>query len=319
MKKTFFRQATKAEIKRKNQATTKTLINITNLRDDEFTIVFSPVPKGFKPTRKFRKHGEEVRIKRFRSQAHAISHGRTPVQLREQAFNAVTDQDYCAYSIMPLGRDRRKRKVPLVECLEGARIYAYAHQVIGTKIKIRPYSDARRVRFEGAEVIAEVPSRTEGRERHQLKLMSVPIVDSPEKYAIVPNIGSDHSCGTKRFNIRYRYADDKENSGVINLCAHEIAAYFQLVQQELERNKNVIPLQMCPFAIPTQQTVDFYLNLENNVLVRDSSLKSKDKLRKPRVEEKEIALWALVKELGHDRTFYSTLSRDGPLRNYSWE
>lgn len=54
---------------------------------------------------------------------------------------------------MPLiGNDWRKRKVPLVECLEGARLFAYAHQ-IGNSIRVKPYSDARRVETEGAEVV----------------------------------------------------------------------------------------------------------------------------------------------------------------------
>ena len=75
---------------------------------------------------------------------------------------------------------------------------------------------------------------------------------------------------------------------------------------------------MCPFAIPTQETVDYYLKWENNVLVRDESLRCRDKLRKPNRAEKEIGLWALVEALGHDRTFYSRQSRDGDVRDYSW-
>ena len=75
---------------------------------------------------------------------------------------------------------------------------------------------------------------------------------------------------------------------------------------------------MSQFAIPSQETVNYYLKFENNVLVRDENLIRKDKLRKPNRAEKEIALWALVEAYGHDRTFFAKSSRDGNLRDYNW-
>ena len=168
-------------------------------------------------------------------------------------------------------------------------------------------------------MIIDVPSRTKGSGRIKFKLINVPVVDSAEKYKICLNIGSDHSCSSKRFNIRYRYTDDKESSGVINICAHEIAGYLQLIENLWENDKNIVPLQMSQFAIPTQLTVNYYLKLNNNVLIKDEGLKSKDKLRKPNRAEKEIALWALVQELRHDETFFAKSSRDGNLKDYKWE
>jgi len=105
----------------------------------------------------------------------------------------------------------------------------------------------------------------------------------------------------------------------VNICAHEIAGYLQLIQDEITDKKNLIPLQMCQFAIPSQETVNYYLRLENNVLIRDESLESKDKLRKINRAEKEIALWSLVEAYGHDRTFYAGRSKDGNVRDYNWE
>ena len=76
---------------------------------------------------------------------------------------------------------------------------------------------------------------------------------------------------------------------------------------------------MCQFAIPTQETVNYYLKLENNLLIYDENLKNKNKLKKPNRAEKEISLWALVKYLGHDKTFYSKKSRDGNVADYKWK
>ena len=100
-----------------------------------------------KSYRKFMKHGPEVRIKRLFTLDQAVGLGKTPVQLREIAFNEIKGHNYCGYTFLPimaasgekeseLRIDERKRKVSLVECLEGARIYAYAHQQgVGIKVK----------------------------------------------------------------------------------------------------------------------------------------------------------------------------------------
>jgi len=318
VKKTFFRESTKAEIKEKNKIIIEELHEIANIKQNEYAILYSFIPKNYENSRKFMKHGPEVKPMRYYSLEHALKIRKTPVQLREEAFNKINSYEFCGYSFMPLGKDKRKRKVSLVECLEGARLFAYSHQT-NAKIFAKPYDKPERVDKEGAEVIIEVPSRTKKEKRNKFKLTSVPIKDSQEKYAISFNFGSDHSCPSKKFNIRYRYFSDKESSGIVNICAHDIAGDLQLIEQELNKKKNIIPLQMCQFAIPTQETVNYYLKLENNLLIYDENLKNKNKLRKPNRAEKEISLWALVKYLGHDKTFYSKKSRDGNVADYKWK
>lgn len=317
VKKNFFREDTIGEIKSKNKVKINSLYDILNLKQNEYTIISSFIPKNYQNSRKFMKHGQEVKPIRYYGLEHALKIGKTPVQLREEAFNQIKNYEFCGYSFMPLGKDKRKRKVSLIECLEGARIFAYSHQK-KAPIVIRSYADAKRVKKEGGEVVAKVPSRTKGERKIQIKLTSVPFKDSLEKYAISLNIGSDHSCPSKRFNIRHKYINDKESSGIVNICAHDIAVYLELIQQEWDKNKNMIPVQMCQFAIPTKETVDYYLKLENNVLIYDKNLKNKNQLRKPNRAEKEIGLWALVKFLGYDKTFYSKKSRDGDVADYQW-
>jgi len=313
-KKSFFREATKAQIKRKELVEVAGFLGIASLESDQYTVIPELIPRGFESGGKFMKHGREVKPKRVYTLKQALENPRTPVQLREEAFDKLKRHDYCGYSFMPIGRDARKRKVSLIECLEGARIFAYAHQWTG--IKVKSYADSKRVRIDGAEVVVEVPSRTKKERKARFKFLNVPIIDSPEKYAISSNIGSNHSCGSKMFNIRYRYSDDKESSSIFNICAHEIAGYLGLVEQAWEEDKNIIPLQMSQFAIPTQETVDYYLKLGNNVLVKDENVK--DKLRKLKRGDKEIALWALVECYGHDRTFFAKGDRDGSLKDYNW-
>ena len=179
------------------------------------------------------KHGPEIKPRRQYSIEQAIRERLTPVQLREQDFNMLNGPFYCSYSFMPLGKDQRKRKVSLRECLEGEKIYSYANQVKGAEIIVRPYADSKRVSRDGAEVVIEMPSRTKKQRRSRFKLMSIPVIDCPEKYAIALNFGSTHSCPSKEFKIRYTYEKSKETSQVFNICAHEIASYLKVIERLL--------------------------------------------------------------------------------------
>jgi len=316
-KKSFFKDTTKGQIKKKNLVEAD-LLDITQITNDEY-IILEPIFAGnYDSARKFMKHGPEVKPRRQYSIEQAIRERLTPVQLREQDFNLLNGPFYCSYSFMPLGKDKRKRKVSLRECLEGARIYAYANQIKGAEIIVKPYADSKRVARDGAEVLVEMPSRTKKQKRLRFKLMSVPVIDSPEKYAIALNFGSTHSCPLKEFKIRYTYERSKETSQVFNVCAHEIAGYLKVIEHFYNEEKNLIPLQMSQFAIPTQVTVDFYKKMNNNLLVRDNQLTSKDKLRKPRIADLEVGLWSWVKHNGHDKSFFPKSSIDGNVADYNW-
>jgi len=125
-KKVFFREDTKSEIKTKNLVEKANISEIGNLTNNQYVIIEPLVPSGHENARKFMKHAPEVWPKRQYSAEQAIKNGKTPVQLREKAFNEIKGSYFCGYTFLPLGRDRRKRKVSLIECLEGARIFAYA-------------------------------------------------------------------------------------------------------------------------------------------------------------------------------------------------
>src|SRR3989338_4350784 len=215
VKKIFFKEATIKEIKKKNKVKINFLYEISHLKQNEYTIINSFIPKNYQNSRKFMKHGLEVKPMRYYSLEHALKIEKTPVQLREEAFNKINSYEFCGYSFMPLGKDKRKRKISLIECLEGARIFAYSKQR-NLPIELSFYMDSKRVEQEGAEVVAELPSRRKKERRIKLKLTSIPVIDSPRKYAIASNIGSDHSCLLKRYKIRYKFQDEKESSNVFN-------------------------------------------------------------------------------------------------------
>ena len=91
-RKTFFRQSTLSEIKKKDFVEVTGLLEILNLKSNEYTIIKELVPRGYESARKFVKHGPEVKSKRFYTLEQALKDGRTPVQLREDAFDGLLEK-----------------------------------------------------------------------------------------------------------------------------------------------------------------------------------------------------------------------------------
>jgi len=323
--KKFFKQPKKSMILKSThpRSAGDDLVNIIRKIEEGQSIIIErgiiPDSGKFSTPRKFLKHGPELKLKRFSSLKEYLEINTakrpTPVQLRDKAFLEMGDHSFCGISFIPItGNDKRKRKISLVESLAGAWIFAYEHQ-INNGIEIRAYQESRRVEFEGAIITVRVPSRTKGKRRYEFTLDSVPVVDSQYKIAIAHSIrSSGHDCKRKEYGFRFRYSGDKENSDVFNFCAHEIAAYLEVINYFLNERKNIIPLQMSQFPIPTTLAVDFFKRLCDSTLIRDNQSRYKDKLRKLNQAEKEILLWDLVYKEGPDATFFATEK----VEKYDW-
>lgn len=319
-KKSFFEEPTVAEILKYTsvrEASNNLVQIILSLGKEEALIIKRGlIPEKYSSPRKFMKHAETVKLKRYTHLKEAINAKTMPMQLRREAFDRIGTAYHSAYSFKPfMGVDQKTRKISLVECLEGAKLYNYITRLgegaIEELINIKPYDDAKKVAYEGAEIVVQIPSRTEKESQHQFKFSSVPVVDSKYKWAIANSILTDHNCGSKRFNIRYRYFEEKESSRIFNFCAHEIAAYFAISDYYYNRKRNKIPHQMSQMAIPNQFTADYYGKLEKNCLIRASE---EDKPRKLVMAEKEILLWALVERFKHEGTFLAKTK----VRDYKW-
>jgi len=325
-KKQFFKKR-KANILTKDVVRTDTpndfAEQVYSLPEDKILIVaanmiprkYYPKDKGGFPiyearsqaSRKFLKHGAEVKPRRQYTLEDMLRDKKIPLKQREEAFNRIRGQYYCGYSFQPLRADKRKRKIPLVECLEGARLYYYANNT-SASIDTKGYGSlekAKRAEIEGSDFIVDVPSRTPKQPRYHFKLMSVPTIDSSYKYLVANDVGSDHNCESSRYKIRFNYRGDKEDSRLVNLCAHEFAAYLQIADNAWNKDKNIVPLQMNWFALPSQNTVDYYNTVNNRVFIEYKDEKGKIKYAPLNQGEKEIALWSLVNKEGYDKTFFA--------------
>lgn len=309
MKKSFFKTRTLAEkIRLGPSELNENLIDtILSLRDDEVVIINDLVPSLYPSARSFLEdEGLDVKLKRFQSQDEIIKHNKLPFELRDEAFSKLVDGLHSFYSFrLTGGEDRRTRAVTPVDCVEGAKLYAYAENAIKIDVRI----------FDGY-IMANVPSRRKGKVRYDIKWISVPILDDDSKYRTAFTIDTrGHGCEDKFYN------KEKRKSNIVNFCAHEIASYIAICDFFSKfGNKN--PLEMSQFAIPTQLTVDFDHNFQNNLIIRDKGGNLKEGVDKG---NRNIGLWGLINRFkdektkyGKSKTFYSDKRIDGDLRDYRW-
>lgn len=308
MRKGFFKKETVASIRKKDkiEASNNLVEKILDLENKDYLeIKRDLVPEHYTPKR-FLKHGTELKLQRTYSQRETLEKKLIPVRQRQEAFNKIKHPFYSGYTFVPSSKDRKIRKVSLTNCLEAAKLYFYAEN-LASKISIKAYSDSQRVKKEGAVFAVKVPSREKKKHSYEFNLVSVPFIDNDEKYTISSSIRTEgHLCKEKQFMFRYKYGTSKEGSDYHYICAHEIAAYIKVAETSWNKDKNIVPLQMSQFVLPTQFFVDYYKKLENNCLIDGKNLNK---------AEKEILLWSLVQKQGHDKTCFATEK----ILNYDWE
>jgi len=335
VKKTFFKNRTEAQIRNlshQERSGSRLVSKIKDLPEDTSLVITRKlIPESYKTASKFKKHGREMTLKRAQS-AHELREGRVaPIKFREEAFNDLQKEYQKTGNISLLSGytfrppkgvvDQVLRKVALVSCLDAAQLVAYANQVPGADMPLKDYDDSKISAIEGGNFVVQVPSRTKKHSRWDVGLEGVAVLDNDWKYVVAQSIDSDHACGEKRYNRELRFKnlpnrgkERAEKSKVIQFCPHDIAAYMTLVNKYWNQDKNLVPLVSSQFAIPTQETVDFYQKLRNNTLVEYETKSGKVATRSMNQAELETMLWGLVAVDGHDKTFFATKD----IKEYNW-
>jgi hypothetical protein len=338
VRKSFFKERTKAEIKASVNAEVDLAYGlvqrIETLEGPESLIVnCSLIPNLFlrnasdvaSAARKYYKHGTYLSLPQPRTRQAAYTCKNIPLELRNIAFDKLSqipeeNNFFLGYVFSPVqGNDLRKRVVPFVWLLEGARLYSYAQNFSGG-ITVKPYADAGRVKVEGADIVCDVPSREKKMSRYDVRLKHVPVEGSTERRAVTWSLCSDFGGNVpahKLYNIRYTWPDERKTSDVFTFYPQDIAAYLAVIEYYLPAN--LTPLEMTPLALPSRMAADFYVKLCNNVLIRDQTLCSEDKLRKPGFVEKSILISRLIGQKKSYEVMYADGARDGKLRDYNWQ
>lgn len=202
-------------------------------------------------------------------------------------------------------RKNEHKRVTLVESIEGAKLFSYS-KLANAPIVVKPFNVIWNLGFYGGKFKASVPSRDAKEQRYDMTLESVPVMQSKFNPIIWTDITANHYCEITGNDFSYRYVSSED------FCAHVIAAYIEMARQNRYDKKNIVPLEFMPFPMPSEEAVNFYNRLANNVMVQVED--GKRKKRPLNKAEKEILLWDLVKIRGHDRTFYAKKK----LQEYNW-
>jgi len=276
-------------------------------KDQSLVIDYKIIPENYRNGAHFLKRGPQINLKRYRTLEEAINDSIPMWKLREQRFKQINkNKNYCGYGWWGIRKSREFKKVHLVDCIKGAKLFVFSElsRKNEDKTKVRRYDGHSKARKKGGKYLIEVPSMTK-QMKYLVNLEYIPITRKRNKYSIIFDLSTRHGCEAYVANtFSYRYATSE-----VGFCPHIIAAYHKFAKEEWD-NGNKTPMQMNPFAIPTKQTVDFYNKLERQVMIKeyyyDKNRKMRSKRRPLNKAEKEILLWKYVAAHGPKKTFYAT-------------
>lgn len=350
-KKSFFKERTVEQIRNMNCYTVRgprdLVERVQGLNHDDSLLIQYPGLTPHKFSRNSRNSAEASRrnLKHgfylFVDQPYSIDAARAtteiPMQLRQRALEEGLEHRSepstfaLGYSFRPIvGKDRNKRIfVPFYSIMEGCKRDTYdqfikenyAHLGVGSSIET--YEDARLVPEIGAEAVVTVPSSTKGKGRYRIKWKHVAVHDSPDKRVIwwgtrpaYEKKGPEHSSESEPlhrvYNVRYGNRSDDEFT-----YPHDVHAHQALIRHFMRRG-NLTPLEGSQYAIPSQEAVAFYTKLCNNVIVNDSTIQAKHKLRKLHIDEKSTMMARFAGQVGAWKSFFWDPERDGRIRDYDW-
>jgi hypothetical protein len=233
------------------------------------------------------------------------------------------------YTFKPVtGNDRRIRKVSLIELLEASWLDVYSLQAERLNIRFGTLlGKARATKTQGAIVQVDyVPSRS-GKKPYKFDLRSVPVNNNLHRHEIAYSINSTLDDQMEGRNLTRQFGDTRSRSRKSEdrkyFVAHEIAAYWNFMRkfgkmsaEEIRQYDHrdhinfgfarIVPLEMSQFRIPTQETIDFYLTMLDNVVLATKQDNGRIGYRKLVKAEQEILLSEYVGSHTHGiwDTFY---------------
>lgn len=291
------------------------------------------------------KHGDYIRLKHPETFEECTRSPLIPLNLREQALYSLTQKKEeeiysLGLSMQPTWGDRTLRLIPFFACAEGLRIFSYGEtqtkhidkngiEVPGMKVEL--YADASKVRSDGARAVVYVPSRDVKKQKYSSGINHVPFVRSQENLATalmvsphVPQFTEDSEPLNSRtlhdiyINLKFGKPEERKKSDSIIFSPQDVSSYIATFRYSWTEFKNLVPLTMNPFAILSRKGAEFYNKINNNVLMFDPTLSSKEKLRHLHLDEKSILIGRAIGKYGHDEIAFWDFERDNALKDYKW-
>jgi len=337
MKKAFFRERTMPAIRHMvleeagNPAGLVAKIEELDPRFEALLVKTRIMPKQFcataKPVEGARncyKYGNYISLKQPATLDEAICQG-FDMLMFERSFEQMSHKnepeiDYVGYSFRQIGGRGAKKLVPFACIPEALRIFVYAEKMT-SGIKVRTYATSGAAATSGAVVICEIPSREAERGRYKIRLDHIPVVNNRMITPIALGVISTYAemPENKLNEIRFSSA----GHDIATFYPQEIAAYLAAAKCLMEKTgtttcPNKVPIEACPFIIPSRRAANFYNKLCNNVIIYDEKAGNTSQMRKLYVAEKCILFGRAIGVLGLNEMRYLNSKRDGKIADYDW-
>ncbi|MDD5332004.1 MAG: hypothetical protein PHE43_04285 [Candidatus Nanoarchaeia archaeon] len=136
---------------------------------------------NYKSLKKFKSHGPEIRLIKFSNQSEITQ---LPKHYIEEAIKSAKSETYSGYSFYPVAwSDKRKRKVPLDNIMQGVKIFCDTPRDIDPKIELFENNDE--VLVYGGVAIVNIKSRSEDK-IYEIRLTHFPVKNNNKNRYIIP-------------------------------------------------------------------------------------------------------------------------------------
>ncbi|MDI6737023.1 MAG: hypothetical protein QME12_00720 [Nanoarchaeota archaeon] len=263
MKKSFFRQPNVSEIferkKRIDISRESDLVAMINSCMPSFALYvdFPILPKHYNHAKHFLKYGNEAMV--------GNEIWIPPKQAIAEALH-YANPPFASFAVRSRIDNTTVTRTLLDTCLQGMKIYAYS--VNNAPIKIEgPYRAPRAIAYIGADFVVSVPSEEIKEDRHTVRFSNVPLYDNYQQKRLWTDIGAVCDCDFSKWWITSRYHKERL------FCQHAVAAYFA-VASESHKKGYITPSQSVPFPIFSEEAVEFWNKMRNNVVANKGKHKT---------------------------------------------
>ena len=237
---------------------------------------------------------QDLLPERYHSSENFLKHGRKVVidgtdamcKSREEKFGRIhASESFAEYAGIswkpPRGTvDERTRIVHLVDCMDAVRIFHYLANNQGTEF-VHEAKPSRKGPVEVANYGINIPSRSEEkRENVGVTLMHTPYTRKGSPARVVASLEGKCDCEYNRFNNLVYQDKSTGTKFPLFMDMHIIAAYLAVIDKEQKslnnfmkkKGKSLMPCAAMvynPFPLPAQRSLQDYIKLENQAMVKD--------------------------------------------------
>lgn len=246
-----------------------------------------------------------------------------PTRTRNEQFRTLPGGPLFGYTwSTPNGQELHH--VTLTHCIEGRRLWHLCTKDDASSVKIKGYHSTKEVRRWGMTFNVEVPSFS-GKESYEFQMVHVPVENVPEQHVTWRHMKPKGHMGGKKVEGRqegceFTYWGELTHARPqpVQHCLHAVIAHSAISECVRRQNGHII---LQPYALPNQNTVDYYKKVCRQVVVEEKMPNTKGwhrlQRRHPNLMETEALLWEFV--FAHRRDTPAPLYAGTSLRIYNWE